>query len=328
MDQAVLDLLKSIKQRQYDENILKIFLGCARDGEYTFKLKALNPSKCFVCDNPIGSRAEQLPCEHKVCSVDCLIDEIGRRGPQGVCRHCLDPLVIEEGKQARPKHKPKFTCEVCTDEHLVEQSITLSCDHRFCNDCITGHLENLIEDGKVQSSQVKCPNAGCSTVITYNEAKSLLSSDTFERLDKLMASRFEFDDQTERIEQCPNKSCLFQFLIDKNVTSYQCPQCKTDYCSLCRNRAHGSSKCVKVNANASAEDRALIEMAKQLGWKQCPVCKTVIEKNEGCVFMVCQSEVCKGTTYFCYVCEKHLNEKHERHVCLGGKIAKPRCPLS
>jgi len=49
--------------------------------------------------------------------------------------------------------------------------------------------------------------------------------------------------------------------------------------------------------------------------RACPVCRAVIERNKGCKFMVCRSEVCQGNTFFCMCCGKHLKEKHEKHNC-------------
>jgi hypothetical protein len=42
----------------------------------------------------------------------------------------------------------------------------------------------------------------------------------------------------------------------------------------------------------------------------------IINRNEGCKFMACKSEECKGKTYFCMACGLLLKEKHENHPCV------------
>ena len=39
--------------------------------------------------------------------------------------------------------------------------------------------------------------------------------------------------------------------------------------------------------------------------KQCPTCYTPIEKEAGCNFMTCRG-VCKGKSYFCFICGEVL----------------------
>lgn len=195
MEEAVQGVLRSIKQRRFDERSITEMLNAASLGNFAFKVRLLRPEECFVCGNAIGANPERLICGHNLCSPECLFTELSTKGPQkAVCRHCLLPITNEETKE-----KPKFLCEICTDEYLVENSITLSCNHRFCNDCITTHVENLLEEGKVESSQVKCPKPDCPMEITYNEAKNLLAPEQFDRLDNLMASKFEIDTAKERI---------------------------------------------------------------------------------------------------------------------------------
>lgn len=196
METAVSGLLSSIKNRHNHHAALSRLMEVAAQGDYVFKVKVISEDMCFVCDRKLGSEEVALLCGHRLCSPSCFTSYLQSQGERmAVCRHCLEPVMqVEETKSLldysnRPKHKPKFTCDICTDEYLVESSITLECDHRFCIDCITSHVENLLDEGKVESSQVKCPKQECPCEISYNEAKNLLNPAQFERLDKLMATK-------------------------------------------------------------------------------------------------------------------------------------------
>ena len=93
---------------------------------------------------------------------------------------------------------------------------------------------------------------------------------------------------------CPNPNCKGairgQTLDDKIVI---CSKCQTKVCFSCRGEGHEGKTCEKA-----LEDQLEGWAAEKGGVKFCPVCRSKIEKNEGCNHMTCV--VCKYE--FCWNC--------------------------
>jgi hypothetical protein len=52
-----------------------------------------------------------------------------------------------------------------------------------------------------------------------------------------------------------------------------------------------------------------------VAFRRCPKCTVIIERTQGCKFMICKSAMCASKTYFCMVCMKILKSHHEPHTC-------------
>lgn len=98
-------------------------------------------------------------------------------------------------------------------------------------------------------------------------------------------------------------------------TTHLCHKCLNSICLTCH-ASHGRMTCADYKYISSGEAAATEELKKQLGIKDCPRCKTLMEKTEGCDHMQC-----KGCgTHICWVClrtfsesgstYKHMNEAH------------------
>jgi hypothetical protein len=72
-----------------------------------------------------------------------------------------------------------------------------------------------------------------------------------------------------------------------------CPKCSTEVCFQCRDEWHGRTSC-EQNMNSKLEGWA----DQHGGVRFCPVCRTKVEKNEGCNHMTCI--ICRYE--FCWFC--------------------------
>ena len=55
----------------------------------------------------------------------------------------------------------RYKCVLCLDDDVkIEDMVTLSCDHRFCRDCLANYLKSKISDALVASSDLICPAQG------------------------------------------------------------------------------------------------------------------------------------------------------------------------
>lgn len=63
------------------------------------------------------------------------------------------------------------------------------------------------------------------------------------------------------------------------------------------------------------EEEATQAYFRSKGIKPCPKCTVPIELIAGCKFVTCSSMECKGGTYLCMQCGKHLPADHAAHPC-------------
>merc|ERR1740121_248083 len=90
-------------------------------------------------------------------------------------------------------------------------------------------------------------------------------------------------------------------------------------------------------------DPELRKMLATKNWTPCPHCRNLCERESGCNFMTCPSDVCQNKTHFCYLCGELLAASdHAAHyegfegaagrfgpfgsVCLNMRIADASLP--
>ena len=73
---------------------------------------------------------------------------------------------------------------------------------------------------------------------------------------------------------------------------YLCLSCGQSTCRHCRGLFHPGMEC-----RADVDTQNARRLAAKRGWKECPQCKNMVEKREGCMHMTCRCG-----TQFCYRC--------------------------
>ena len=83
-----------------------------------------------------------------------------------------------------------------------------------------------------------------------------------------------------KLINCPNILCNNYINIkDIKASNIECPHCHIIVCTSCFEISHPGQTCDSINDN----------FIKLLGYKKCPKCNTIIEKNEGCLDMGCEN---------------------------------------
>ena len=277
---------------------------------------------CVACSKQfdIRNRADiiQLNCEHKVCSAQCL-QQLVRDSTGGdleeylytFCSKCMNivssDIVIaafggrEEFTQIRRKEDrraPKFECPMCYEPKRIDESVTLSCNHRFCKECTEAHMKQQLGEIRVSQNAMACPE--CNKLISINISRALLSKEEFKRLDDFMFETYSPEDKDTIFFRCIRENCGFSSILPINTKKVKCNTCKIYFCVICRDEFHGEVTC-EQNYDAKT-DKSLLQLAEAQGWKQCPHCKNMCERTKGCNFMKCMSQDCKGLKNFCYLC--------------------------
>lgn len=223
--------------------------------------------RCPICRTSIASEQINEAFEGK-------IDEIQRNA----CDRALNDLLDEEGKLGL---KAKFTCLICYSELMVDEGITLECDHRFCVNCIKQQVEMLIESAQVSDEKLKCPS--CPQAMSVYEIEDIVGPDLFAKYEKfrLRGMKLEPGDENSIIFHCRGTDCEYICIIEKGVDEFTCPICNHKCCPKCKQDIHIGSSCEeyaiwkKENSDA---DVAFEKMLASEGLLKCPECGAAVEK--------------------------------------------------
>ncbi|GJY77657.1 zinc finger, C6HC-type containing protein [Tanacetum coccineum] len=224
----------------------------------------------------------------------------------------LSLLNIPSPSNTKPQ-PPKNFCDICMDtktESEMFRNINV-CSHLFCFDCIRGHVASKI---KQNITTVTCPDPKCNEVIGPEACKTIVPKEVMERWENALceslimgSEKFSF---TVRFRGFVRLSYM-DVIVERNVTSSECPHCNRLFCAQCKVTWHSGMDCSEFQSlkedERDPDDIMLMDLAKNKKWRRCPSCKFYVERTEGCLHITCRCGY-----HFCYGCgEKHTSE----HAC-------------
>lgn len=214
---------------------------------------------------------------------------------------------------------PRGTCPICLDDEPDTPLQTL-CKHMYCLECFENSCKSAASTSK-DEFRIECQGdeGKCAEVFNLTELKDHLSSSAFENV---LKSSFEMYVQghPKDFHYCPTPDCDYVYRCtsasdDSKPPEYTCPNCLERICTFCHAR-HGDYTCAEYKDIESGGYEALEKLKRELNIKDCPKCKTAMEKTEGCNHMTCGG--CKA--HICWVClavfdtsgpcYKHMQEDH------------------
>ncbi|EGG16499.1 hypothetical protein DFA_09037 [Cavenderia fasciculata] len=137
--------------------------------------------------------------------------------------------------------KKQHTCSICYCDNLIgEFYIMDECEHRFCLDCVKQNYEYQINSG---FPNVKCPQTTCKKIISYDEAKQILSDNKplFEKYDQLLLKvHIEKD---VNVRYCSFPDCKNAMIIHPGATDIICLEDGYSTCLKCREPSHYEMTC-------------------------------------------------------------------------------------
>ncbi|SCZ93170.1 BZ3500_MvSof-1268-A1-R1_Chr6-2g08505 [Microbotryum saponariae] len=209
--------------------------------------------------------------------------------------------IQESGSQPRLKRVRGFECSICYDDSNQE-TLALSCDHRFCKACYFTYVMAKIND-EGESRRIQCMGNDCNVIVDERTVELLADDDTLARYRSLL-NRTYVDDNNQ-LRWCPAPNC--DYAIECNVTPRQLNcviptvecACSHMSCFGCGEADHRPCVCpiVKRWLKKCADDSETSNWI-QANTKECTKCNSTIEKNGGCNHMTCKR--CQWE--FCWVC--------------------------
>lgn len=178
----------------------------------------------------------------------------------------------------------KGVCGLCGGGFSAGQLLEPSCGHSFCRKCYKRYILSCDFIRK----QVRCPS--CSAELASEQVKQVVGQEAFSARQR----ETEQEDAALALKVAQGGALI-------------CPRCGKEHEGSCEKYREWERE------NASGDHRFAQLMAhEQL--RRCPVCGVASERVAGCNFMRCESAKCRCTTFWCYICGKHLaKEQHYSH---------------
>jgi hypothetical protein len=221
---------------------------------------------------------------------------------------------IDEGMSTKRSLSDK-ECPVCMME--PEDAVSLVCGHSYCNDCFEGQCKAA--DSSTIPLNCFGDQAKCGQSITLLELGGNLPSEAFEALLSISFDTHLQKHQDE-YQYCPSPDCPMIYAVTTDGTIKSCPACMTTICTTCQTVNHDGVTCEESRYMVSDDYKALQIWKKENDARDCPSCKTAIEKISGCNHMECGN--CKAhICWFCMEVFKVSNEcydhMHDKHGSFG-----------
>lgn len=164
-------------------------------------------------------------------------------------------------------------CVICLIEFPMSRLVHLShCRHSWCSECLAIIFEeSLIKEARFPPRCCKMP------VLITNSVWQALSPDLIQRF---FARQEELGTDVLERTYCHVPRCsTFIQRRDYFGSGAKCPKCRAMTCIVCKKKQHNIVICVRP---LGVEVPGLPEIAWSEGWKQCPSCRQMIERDSGC----------------------------------------------
>eukprot|EP00917_Polyrhabdina_sp_WS-2016_P031370 GHVP01066935.1.p1 GENE.GHVP01066935.1~~GHVP01066935.1.p1 ORF type:complete len:327 (-),score=54.68 GHVP01066935.1:48-1028(-) len=203
---------------------------------------------------------------------------------------------------------PIFDCPIMFVSVSKEDTDSCCCGHIYSSLCWEGFLTNLLKSRGVHSVLEKCIEKDCPVIIPERIWRRHLSSKMF---DKFKEFQFQhFIETNKNLQLCGGKGCTKIFYYEgTDALDVEC-DCDHKMCFACQDEPHRPFPCSII---AEWQKKCDLE-AKNTSYvvantKPCPKCSRPIEKNSGCMRIIC---VCK--LEFCWLCMK-VWSTHGYQIC-------------
>ena len=204
-------------------------------------------------------------------------------------------------------NKPNI-CRICFNNEVNINNIAQEhCQHKFCDECINSYIKRKIMNGEVL--EIKCLMAGCTHKYSQEEIRPNVSKEIYAKYKKFFRIQKKLKNPDKKYINCPFVDC--EELVECtniNEGNINCDKGHI-FCRKCyKIGGHINSICTKEDLNISffRELKKNNSRGVSIRYKQCPECKILIEKIDGCNQMKCLN--CGFN--FCWLCLKEYTPNH------------------
>lgn len=232
---------------------------------------------CAACDQPIiREKPDHLREDNEPKFIPYL------RQPN---HHKENISFMDDDNDVVPNHD-EFQCPLCLKTCLPNDGVVLrDCIHSLCKLCVR---ESIISNLDLQ---IKCPYKTtyvCESNLQDREIKGIVGQDIYDEHLARITLQIRKD---KNIFNCRNENCLGFGFIDEQETSFECSECKTINCTLCRD-IHNGMNCEEFEKSKILQ-KELSENKKEVSFTahyfQCQYCS---QYTKGVYLDKCNHSVC------------------------------------
>lgn len=204
-------------------------------------------------------------------------------------------------------------CPICLDSSIKSDHFSLACNHKICVECVKKYFAVNIKEGKV--TKLTCLYGGCNFNYPHEVIKQFTTPETWINYKRYFRNheRLNILNSNPNIIHCPFPDCQELIELHNLQTGMLLPEqfvtCNSghSFCLRCRllESNHGKGSCEGDNDKLMREI-VQINKNKRMFYKQCPVCRIIIEKADGCNRIKCLN--CSHE--FCWLCLKEYEDDH------------------
>uniref|UniRef100_A0A6U3C7H7 RBR-type E3 ubiquitin transferase n=1 Tax=Lotharella globosa TaxID=91324 RepID=A0A6U3C7H7_9EUKA len=192
----------------------------------------------------------------------------------------------------------KILCGICLERLPPTRFFKTTCQHDFCEECMTKYLRIRVETGAVED--LYCPFEGCRREIEDTEIKRYLDHQELEKYEIYKRNGDIALFETKRWCITPNCPGVIQ---DPGRRKAICPVCKDAICWDCGENFHRRT-CERAAQDSKSMAYANYKSLRQK--KPCPKCKEVLEKHTRSNHIRCH----KCQHEFCWICSMKMTKNH------------------
>ena len=201
-------------------------------------------------------------------------------------------------------------CHICFENQINKENIAQKCClHYFCDQCINKYMTYEINNGIVL--EIKCLMAGCPHLYTSEEIRANISNETYRKYLRFYSIQIKIKNPEKIYINCPFVDC--DELVDVTTIQEGNVICEVGhvFCKDCLKiggHSKNNSICKKNELNLDLFNEVKQNNPSNVyqNYKQCPECKVLIEKNDGCNQMKCLN--CGYS--FCWLCLREYTYNH------------------
>ena len=224
--------------------------------------------------------------------------------------HSLLLSPLQKQVLAVEKSSSDAECPVCMMD--PDDAVSLKCEHSYCKDCFEGQCRAA--DSSTIPLRCFGEYAKCGQIIALQDLNDNLPREAFEGL---LSASFDtyLQKHPHKYQYCPSPDCPMVYAVTTDGTTKSCPTCLTTICTSCQTVNHDGIACEESRYMVSDDYKLFTAWKEENDARDCPNCKTAIEKTYGCNHMECGG--CKA--HICWFCMEVFKGSKQCYDHMHGK---------
>ena len=216
---------------------------------------------------------------------------------------------INEFLQACDIHKSepfafKDHCNICLTSTQTDSFELSLCGHTIHIPCFIQSINSNLTDF---NSLIPISCIYCSADIIYDDLLKICSTNLLKKIEVAAVNNYIYKTGKKKYTWCENSECNhiynIESVLSKGNTIRHCPQCKNNYCYICKSQAFDNHDIICERTRIQIHEEENEEWIVK-NTTTCPKCKFSFEKTGGCNHLICPC----CSNHFCFLCVSNITD--------------------